>query len=96
MRFSEPCIRRPIATSLITIGLSLLGIVAYGFLPVASLPQVDFPIINVQVKYPGVDPETASTSLAAPLERRFANIAGVNEITSISQMNSTVITCSLI
>jgi hydrophobe/amphiphile efflux-1 (HAE1) family protein len=92
MNISEPFIRRPIATSLLAIGLLLLGGVAYRALPVASLPQVDFPVINVQVKYPGVDPGTASTSLAAPLERRFANIAGVNEITSVSQMNSTLIT----
>jgi hydrophobe/amphiphile efflux-1 (HAE1) family protein len=92
MSISEPFIRRPIATSLFAIGLLLLGVVAYRALPVASLPQVDFPVINVQVKYPGVDPQTGSTSLAAPLERRFANIAGVNEITSVSQMNSTLIT----
>jgi hydrophobe/amphiphile efflux-1 (HAE1) family protein len=91
MSISEACIHRPIPTSLIAIGLLLLGIVAYRALPVASLPQVEFPVINVQVGYPGVDPETASTTLAAPLERRFANIPGVNEITSFSQMNSTVI-----
>ena len=92
MNISEPFIRRPIATSLLAIGLMLAGIVAYRSLPVAPLPQVDFPIINVQVSYPGVDPLTAATSLAAPLERRFANIAGVNEITSVNQMNGTVIT----
>jgi len=70
----------------------LAGLVAYRVLPVAPLPQVDFPMINVQANYPGVDPLTAATSLAAPLERRFANIAGVNEITSVSQLNGTVIT----
>ncbi|MBV9489059.1 MAG: efflux RND transporter permease subunit [Verrucomicrobia bacterium] len=84
---SEPFIRRPIATSLLAIGVMLAGLVAYRFLPVAPLPQVDFPTINVTANYPGADPETAATSLAAPLERRFANIAGVNEITSVSQMN---------
>ncbi|MEY2603119.1 MAG: multidrug efflux pump [Verrucomicrobiota bacterium] len=92
MSISEPFIRRPIATSLLAIGLMLAGLVAYRVLPVAPLPQVDFPTINVQANYPGVDPATAATSLAAPLERRFANIAGVNEITSVSQLNGTVIT----
>jgi multidrug efflux pump len=92
MNISEPFIRRPIATSLLAIGLMLAGLVAYRSLPVAPLPQVDFPIINVASSYPGVDPATAATSLAAPLERRFANISGVNEITSVSQMNGTVIT----
>jgi multidrug efflux pump len=92
MSISEPFIRRPIATSLLAIGLMLAGLVAYRVLPVAPLPQVDFPTINVQANYPGADPVTAATSLAAPLERRFANIAGVNEITSVSQLNGTVIT----
>jgi len=92
MSISEPFIRRPIATSLLAIGLMLAGAVAYRSLPVAPLPQVDFPTINVQANFPGVDPTTAATSLAAPLERRFANIAGVNEITSVSQLNGTVIT----
>jgi multidrug efflux pump len=92
MNISEPFVRRPIATSLLAIGLMLVGAVAYRFLPVAPLPQVDFPSINVSASYSGVDPETAATSLAAPLERRFANIAGVNEITSVSQLNGTRIT----
>src|SRR5246127_816744 len=92
MNISEPFIRRPIATSLLAAGLMLTGMVAYKFLPVAPLPQVDFPSINVSANYSGVDPETAATSLAAPLERRFANIAGVNEITSVSQLNGTRIT----
>jgi multidrug efflux pump len=92
MNISEPFVRRPIATSLLAIGLMLVGAVAYKFLPVAPLPQVDFPSINVSATYSGVDPETAATSLAAPLERRFANIAGVNEITSVSQLNGTRIT----
>jgi multidrug efflux pump subunit AcrB len=92
MNISEPFIRRPIATSLLAVGLMLAGLVAYRSLPVAALPQVDFPSINVSASYPGVDPATAATSLAAPLERRFANIAGVNEITSVSQLNGTRIT----
>ncbi|MBV9673833.1 MAG: efflux RND transporter permease subunit, partial [Verrucomicrobia bacterium] len=89
MNISEPFIRRPIATSLLAAGLLLSGLVAYRFLPVAPLPQVDFPTINVMANYPGADPETAATSLAAPLERRFANIPGVNELTSTSQLNGT-------
>ena len=92
MNISEPFIRRPIATSLLAAGLMLAGLVAYRFLPVAPLPQVDFPTINVSVTYPGADPVTAATSLAAPLERMFANIAGVNEITSVSQLNGARIT----
>jgi multidrug efflux pump len=92
MNISEPFVRRPIATSLLAVGLMLVGAVAYKFLPVAPLPQVDFPSINVSATYSGVDPATAATSLAAPLERRFANIAGVNEITSVSQLNGTRIT----
>src|SRR5258708_37137076 len=92
MNVSEPFIRRPIATSLLAAGWMLEGLVALRFLPVAPLPQVDFPTINVSATYSGVDPATAATSLAAPLERRFANIAGVNEITSVSQLNGTRIT----
>jgi multidrug efflux pump len=92
MNISEPFIRRPIATSLLAAGLMLAGLVAYRFLPVAPLPQVDFPTINVSANDPGADPDTAATSLAAPLERRFANIAGINEITSVSQLNGARIT----
>ena len=86
MNISEPFIRRPIGTSLLAAGLLLLGLVAYHFLPIAPLPQVDFPTIQVSAGLPGVDPETAATSLAAPLERRFAQIAGVTEITSGSNI----------
>ena len=72
MNISEPFIRRPVGTSLLAAGLLLLGAVAYYFLPVAPLPKVDFPTISVSAQEPGVDPQTAATSLAAPLERRFA------------------------
>ena len=77
MNVSEPFIRRPVGTSLLAAGVLILGTVAYHFLPVAPLPQVDFPTINVSAQQPGVDPETAASSLAAPLERRFSQIAGV-------------------
>ena len=86
MSISEPFIRRPIGTSLLAFGLLLFGALAYHFLPVAPLPSVDYPTISVSVQEPGVDPATAASSLAAPLERRFAQIAGVNEITSTSSL----------
>ena len=92
MNVSEPFIRRPIGTSLLAVGLLLLGLVAYHLLPIAPLPQVDFPTIQVQASLPGVDPETAATSLAAPLERRFAQIAGASEITSSSNIGGAGIT----
>ena len=92
MNFSRPFIERPIGTTLLAIGLLLLGIVAYRFLPVASLPSVDFPTIRVNASLPGADPETMAARVAAPLERRLGEIAGVNEITSVSSLGSTRIT----
>ncbi|MHA3775568.1 multidrug efflux RND transporter permease subunit [Verrucomicrobiota bacterium sgz303538] len=92
MNISEPFIRRPIGTSLLAVGLLLLGAVAFRFLPVAPLPKVDFPTISVDARQPGVDPETAASSLAAPLERRFSQIAGVSEITSVSSLGGSSIT----
>ncbi len=79
-------------TSLLAIGLLLLGATAYFFLPVAPLPQVDFPTIGVSASLPGVDPETAATSLAAPLERRLGQIAGVTEMTSVSSLGGANVT----
>src|ERR1700730_14093615 len=92
MNISEPFIRRPVGTSLLAAGVLLLGAVAYHFLPVAPLPKVGFPTINVSAQEPGVDPETAASSLAAPLERRFAQIAGVSEITSVSSLGGSSMT----
>ena len=92
MNISEPFIRRPVGTSLLAAGVLLLGAVAYHFLPVAPLPKVDFPTISVSAQEPGVDPATAASSLAAPLERRFAQIAGVTEITSVSSLGGSYIT----
>src|SRR6476619_1349254 len=92
MNVSEPFIRRPVGTSLLAAGVLLLGAVAYHFLPVAPLPQVDFPTINVSAQEPGVDPQTAASSLAAPLERRFAQIAGVSAITSVSSLGGSSVT----
>ena len=92
MNFSRPFIERPIGTTLLAIGLLLLGIVAYRFLPVASLPSVDFPTIHINASLPGADPETMAARVAAPLERRLGEIAGVNELTSVSSLGSTRIT----
>jgi Cation/multidrug efflux pump len=92
MSLSEPFIRRPVGTSLLAGGVLLFGAVAYHFLPVAPLPKVDFPTISVSAQQPGVDPATAASSLAAPLERRFAQIAGVSEITSVSSLGGSSIT----
>ena len=84
MNLSEPFIRRPVATTLLTIGLMLAGLFAYVRLPVAPLPQVDFPVILVQAQMAGASPETMATTVAAPLERRLGAIADVNEMTSTS------------
>ena len=92
MNFSYPFIVRPIGTSLLAAGLFLAGLVAYTFLPVASMPAVDFPTIRVKASRPGSDPATMAATVAAPLERRLGEIAGVTEITSVSSLGSTVIT----
>ena len=86
MNFSYPFIRRPVGTTLLAIGLLLIGLVAYRFLPVASLPTVDYPTINVSAGRPGADPVTMAATVAAPLERRLGEIAGVTEITSVSSL----------
>ena len=92
MSISEPFIRRPVATSLLTIALLLAGIIAYRLLPVAPLPQVDFPTIGVSASLPGASPETMASSVATPLERQFGRIAGVTQMTSASQLGSTSVT----
>jgi multidrug efflux pump len=92
MNISEPFIKRPIATSLLTAGILLAGAIAYRFLPVAPLPQVDFPTISVSAGLPGASPETMASSVATPLERQFGRIAGVTEMTSTSMAGSTSIT----
>jgi multidrug efflux pump len=89
VNLSAPFVRRPVATVLLTIGLALAGIAAFFSLPVSPLPQVDFPAISVSASVPGASPETMATSVATPLERRLAAIAGVNEITSSSGTGST-------
>jgi multidrug efflux pump len=89
MNLSEPFVRRPVATVLLTVGIALAGIAAFFLLPVAPLPQVDFPVISVNANLPGASPDTMATSVATPLERRLGVIAGVNEMTSSSGNAST-------
>jgi multidrug efflux pump len=89
VNLSEPFVRRPIATVLLTVGMALAGIGAFFVLPVSPLPQVDFPSISVSASLPGASPETMATSVATPLERRLGVIAGVNEMTSSSGSGST-------
>src|SRR6266481_143745 len=90
--FSAPFIRRPVATSLITIAIFLSGAGAFRFLPVAPLPQVDFPTIGVGAGLPGASPETMASAVATPLERQFSRIAGVTQMTSSSGLGSTSVT----
>src|SRR6202046_2754456 len=85
MNISAPFIARPVATTLLTIGIALAGIFAFFKLPVSPLPQVDFPTISVQAQLPGASPDTVATSLTEPLERHLGQIADVTEMTSQSQ-----------
>src|ERR1700751_1489244 len=92
MNISEPFIRRPIATSLLMLGVLVFGIAAYGLLPVAALPNVDFPTITVAVNYPGASPATMSSAVATPLEQQFAAIPSLDQMTSTSGTGSLSIT----
>jgi hydrophobic/amphiphilic exporter-1 (mainly G- bacteria), HAE1 family len=92
LNISEPFIRYPIATSLLMVGLLFVGIVAYPNLPVAPLPQVDFPTLQVSAQLPGASPETMASAVAQPLETQFAQISGVSQMTSVSTLGSTSIT----
>ena len=91
MSISEPFIRRPIATTLLMAAICFIGIAAFPFLPVAPLPQVDFPTIQVSATWQGASADTMATSVAAPLERQFAQIPGVTQLTSLSALNATTI-----
>ena len=92
MNFSYPFIRRPIGTTLLAFGLFLVGVVAYTFLPVSSLPTIDFPTINVSANRPGAEAAVMAATVAAPLERRLGEISGVTEMTSVSQLGLSRIT----
>ncbi len=92
MSISAPFIHRPVATTLITLGIALAGLLGFQLLPIAPLPQVDFPTISVSASLPGANPDTMAATVSAPLERALGTIAGVNEITSRSSLGSTNIT----
>jgi multidrug efflux pump len=92
MSLSSPFIRRPVATTLLTVAIALAGAVAFTLLPVSPLPQIDFPTISVQANLPGASPEIMASSVATPLERQLGHIAGVTEMTSASYLGSTSIT----
>ena len=96
MNISAPFIARPIATTLLTIGIALAGLFAYAQLPVSPLPQVDFPTISVQASLPGASPDTVATSVASPLERHLGQIADVTEMTSQSTVGACRITLQLV
>jgi multidrug efflux pump len=92
MNLSAPFIERPVATTLLTLGIALTGAVSFNLLPVSPLPQVDFPTISVQASLPGASPETMAATVATPLERALGRIAGITEMTSSSSLGSTRIT----
>jgi multidrug efflux pump len=92
MNISEPFIRRPVATTLLTLAIALAGGIAYEVLPVAPLPEVDFPTISVGASLPGASADIMASSVATPLERQFGHIAGVTEMTSASSLGSTSVT----
>src|SRR5213079_3690887 len=92
MNITEPFVRRPVATTLLTIGVALAGAVSFGLLPVSPLPQVDFPTVSVTASLPGASPETMAATVATPLERALGRIAGVTEITSSSSLGNSRIT----
>src|SRR6204780_2717107 len=92
MNVSEIFILRPVATPLLMVAILLSGIVAYTFLPLSTLPQVDYPTIQVQTFYPGASPEVMTSSVTAPLERQFGQMPGLNQMTSASSAGASVIT----
>jgi hydrophobe/amphiphile efflux-1 (HAE1) family protein len=92
MSISEPFIRRPIATSLLMLGICVFGIAAYGLLPVAPLPNVDFPTITVTASYPGASPQKMASAIATPLEQQFTAIPNLDQMTSLSGVGTTTIT----
>src|ERR1700688_1656650 len=92
MNISAPFIKRPVATSLLSMGLLLFGALAFPFLPLATVPEVEYPTITVFANLPGASPETMATAVATPLERMFGRIAGITQMTSNSQLGSTNVT----
>jgi hydrophobe/amphiphile efflux-1 (HAE1) family protein len=96
MNISEPFIRRPVATSLLMVALVLVGWLGYRFLPVAALPTVDFPTIQVVSQYPGADPEVMASLVTAPLEKQFGQISGLSSMNSVSSQGTSVITLQFV
>src|ERR1700691_2542170 len=92
MNPSRIFILRPVGTTLLMVALLLVGIVAYQFLPVSTLPEVDYPTIQVSTFYPGASPEVMTTAVTAPLERQFGEMLGLDQMSSISSAGSSVIT----
>src|SRR6202008_467505 len=92
MNISEIFILRPVATTLLMAAIMLSGIVSYSFLPLSALPEVDYPTIQVQTFYPGASPEVMTSSVTAPLERQFGEMAGLNQMSSQSSAEASVIT----
>src|ERR1700752_4139104 len=96
MNPSRPFILRPVATSLLMVGILLVGAVAYYQLPVSALPQVDYPTIQVLTFYPDASPDVMASSVTAPLERQFGQVPGLKQMTSISSAGSSVITLQFV
>ena len=94
MNPSGPFIQRPVATSLLMAAILLAGIIAYRFLPVSALPEVDYPTIQVTTLYPGASPDVTTSSITAPLERQFGQMPGLNQMLSTSSGGASVITLS--
>src|SRR5438270_11479406 len=92
MNISAPFIKRPVGTSLLTVALLLAGALAFNFLPVAPLPQVEFPVISVSAGLSGASPETMASAVATPFERQFGRLACVTQMASPSQLGSTTVT----
>jgi HAE1 family hydrophobic/amphiphilic exporter-1 len=92
MSISAPFIHRPVATTLVMLGILMFGVIAYRQLPVSDLPNVDYPVVNVRANLPGASPETMASAVATPLEKRFSTIAGLDAMTSVSSLGSTNIT----
>ena len=92
MNISEPFIRRPVATSLLMVGVLLVGLLGYDFLPISALPPVDFPTIQITAQYPGASPDVMASSVTTPLERQFGQISGLAAMTSVSSFGNAAIT----
>src|ERR1700694_3168240 len=92
MNITEPFVRRPVATTLLTVGIALAGAASFGLLPVSPLPQVDFPTVSVSASLPGASPEVMAATVATPLERALGRIAGITEMTSQSTLGNARVT----